>query len=187
VPGKYEGVHAYRQKISPNFAGMIHFRKAVPADIPLIRKLALAVWPQTYSDILSREQVAYMLEMMYSASSLQHQINTQQHRFIIACDDDEPVGFASWSSTPDKQVCRLHKIYVLQNQQGKGTGKKLIEHIIESIRSAGAIILELNVNRHNKAGAFYSGLGFTVVREEDTDIGNGYFMNDYVMQKSIVE
>jgi GNAT superfamily N-acetyltransferase len=166
---------------------MIHFREAVPADIALIRKLTLAVWPQTYSDILSTEQVNYMLEMMYSASSLQHQINIQQHRFVIACDDDEPVGFASWSLTPDKKVCRLHKIYVLQNQQGKGTGKKLMEHILEATRYAGASILVLNVNRHNKAKAFYSRLGFTVLREEDIDIGNGYFMNDYVMQKPIGE
>ena len=166
---------------------MIHFREAVPSDIPLIQELTSAVWPQTYSDILSREQLEYMLEMMYSESSLQRQINTQQDRFIIASNDDVPVGFASWSPTPDKKICRLHKIYVLQNQQGKGTGKKIIEYIIEATRSAGAAILELNVNRHNKAVAFYSRLGFTVVREEDIDIGNGYFMNDYVMQKSIVE
>ncbi|HRP55838.1 GNAT family N-acetyltransferase [Agriterribacter sp.] len=164
---------------------MIQFRNAGSADIPLIRKLTLAVWPQTYSHILRREQVDYMLEMMYSESSLQYQINAQQHRFIIACDGDEPVGFASWSFTPDKDVCKLHKIYVLQNQQGKGTGKKLIEHVTETCRAAGAAMLELNVNRHNKARAFYSRMGFTVVREEDIDIGHGYSMNDYVMQKSI--
>ena len=129
----------------------------------------------------------YMLEMMYSESSLQHQINVRHHQFIIACDGDEPVGFASWSSTPEEEIYKLHKIYVLQNQQGKGTGKKLIEHIIEAVRPTGAVILELNVNRHNKARAFYSRLGFTVVREEDIDIGRGYFMNDYVMQRSLAE
>ena len=170
-----------------NFAGMIHFRNAGLADIPLIRKVTLAVWPQTYSDILSDEQVEYMLEMMYSESSLQYQLTIQQHRFIIAFDDGEPVGFASWSFTPDKNVCRLHKIYVLQNQQGKGTGKKLVEHIIDTVRAAGAAMLELNVNRHNKAKEFYLRQGFTVAREEDIDIGHGYFMNDYVMQKSIEE
>lgn len=166
---------------------MILIKAAGTADIPMIRQLTYAVWPQTYADILTPEQTAYMLNMMYSESSLQHQINTQHHRFIIACDDDEPVGFASWSSTPDKKIYRLHKIYVMQNQQGKGTGKKLIEHIAEAIRPIGATILELNVNRFNKAKEFYIRQGFTVARQENIAIGNGYFMNDYVMQKLIAE
>jgi ribosomal protein S18 acetylase RimI-like enzyme len=168
-----------------SFAAMIHFRKAGIKDIPLIRELAFAVWPQTYSDILSGEQSAYMLEMMYSESSLQHQINVQHHRFIIAAEHNDPVAFASWSVTPQKNTYRLHKIYVLQNQQGKGTGRQLIDHIIAAIRPSGTAILELNVNRHNKAKDFYIRQGFRVVREEDIAIGNGYFMNDYVMQRSI--
>ncbi|HRN57864.1 GNAT family N-acetyltransferase [Agriterribacter sp.] len=164
---------------------MIHFKEAGIKDIPLIRELTYAVWPQTYADILTPEQTAYMLNMMYSEASLQHQINTKLHRFIIAFDDDDAVGFASWSFTSGKKICRLHKIYVLQNRQGKGIGKKLINHIIAVTRQAGAAILELNVNRHNKAKDFYIRQGFRVVREEDIAIGNGYFMNDYVMQKSI--
>lgn len=168
-----------------SFAAMIHFREAGITDIPLIRKLAYAVWPRTYSDMLSGEQTTYMLEMMYSESSLQHQINVQHHRFIIAAEHSDPVAFASWSVTPQKNICRLHKIYVLPNQQGKGTGRKLIDHIIAAIRPSGAAILELNVNRHNKAKDFYIRQGFHVVREEDIAIGNGYFMNDYVMQRAI--
>ena len=166
---------------------MIHFKKAGIKDIPLIRQLTNAVWPQTYADILTPEQTAYMINMMYSEASLLHQMNTQHHRFIIAFDDDEPVGFASWSPTADKKIYRLHKIYVLQNQQGKGTGKKLIEHIAEAIRPVGATILELNVNRFNKAKEFYIRQGFTVARQENIAIGNGYFMNAYVMQKLIAE
>lgn len=166
---------------------MIHFREAGITDIPQIRKLAYAVWPQTYSDILSGEQTAYMLEMMYSESSLQHQINVQHHRFIIASEHNNPVAFASWSATSEKSIYRLHKIYVLQNQQGKGTGRKLIDHIITLIRPYGAALLELNVNRHNKAKDFYIRQGFRVIREADIAIGNGYFMNDYIMQRSIGE
>lgn len=164
---------------------MILIKPAQTTDILLIRQIAYAVWPQTYAEILTAEQAAYMLNMMYSESSLQRQIHIQQHRFIIGYDDEQPVAFASWSSTSDKKVCRLHKIYVLQNQQGKGTGKKLIDHIIAAMRQAGAAILELNVNRHNKAKDFYIRQGFSVVREENIAIGNGYFMHDYVMQKRI--
>jgi ribosomal protein S18 acetylase RimI-like enzyme len=40
----------------------------------------------------------------------------------------------------------------------------------------------VNVNRHNKALHFYEKYGFKIIREEDIDIGEGYFMNDYVME-----
>ncbi len=94
------------------------------------------------------------------------------------------MGFASYSPKQSGvfDCYRLHKLYVLPNQQGKGTGKLLIDFIIDEIKQAGATILELNVNRHNKALHFYNKIGFTIAREQDIDIGNGYFMNDYVME-----
>lgn len=164
---------------------MIQFREAGISDIPLIRELAHATWKTTYPDILPEEQMNYMLEMMYSTSSLNHQINQQKHRFLFAMDDGRPVAFASWSEMAIKGSYRLHKIYVSATRQGKGIGKKLIERIIQTIQPEGSAVLELNVNRHNKAKDFYLRQGFRIVREEDIDIGNGYFMNDYVMQKTI--
>ncbi|HEX5024473.1 MAG TPA: GNAT family N-acetyltransferase [Agriterribacter sp.] len=164
---------------------MLHFRKAGIGDIEIIRELTYKIWPQTYAHILTDTQIAYMLDMMYSAPSLEKQMNTQKHRFIVGYDDAEPVAFASYSSTKNKEVYRLHKIYVLQNQQGKGIGKKMIDYIVEDINTVEPFRLELNVNRYNKAMEFYVKLGFLVMRQEDIDIGNGFFMNDFVMQKVI--
>ncbi|WP_298391912.1 GNAT family N-acetyltransferase, partial [Hydrotalea sp.] len=61
-------------------------------------------------------------------------------------------------------------------------GKLLLQTVIDQAKGAGATSLILNVNRSNKAIAFYSKMGFQIVKEEDNDIGNGYFMNDFVMQ-----
>lgn len=164
---------------------MIQFRNAEVQDIPQIRELAFAIWPQAYAKILTAEQSHYMLEMMYSPESLFRQMDVQQHRFIIACENDSAVGFASWSFTKETHIYKLHKIYVLPDKQGGGIGKKLINQVIADIGSSVSAILELNVNRFNNAKEFYSRLGFKVVREVDIAIGNGFFMNDYVMQKSI--
>ena len=68
---------------------------------------------------------------------------------------------------------------------GKGTGKFVIDHIIKEIQQQGASALQLQVNRHNKARSFYEKIGFTVIEEADFDIGNGYFMNDYVMERKV--
>lgn len=162
---------------------MLKIRKATSKDIPLIRELTFKVWPQTYAAIISREQIEYMLEMMYSEASLLKQMN-EGCQFIIAYDNNEPVGFASCQET-EPSLFKLHKIYVLNSQQGKGTGKFMIEHLLNDIRQKGGSALQLQVNRHNKARNFYEKLGFVTIQEADFDIGNGYFMNDYVMEKKL--
>ena len=43
----------------------------------------------------------------------------------------------------------------------------------------------LNVNRYNKALYFYEKHGFTIAQEVDIEIGEGYFMNDYIMKLSL--
>jgi ribosomal protein S18 acetylase RimI-like enzyme len=105
-------------------------------------------------------------------------------QFIIIYDEAEPVGFAAYQET-EPSIFKLHKIYVLIPQQGKGSGRFIIDYIVSEIRQQGATALQLQVNRANKAKNFYEKLGFTVIREADFNIGNGYFMNDYVMEKKL--
>ncbi|HET9745065.1 MAG TPA: GNAT family N-acetyltransferase [Chitinophagaceae bacterium] len=163
---------------------MFEIKIATTQEIPLIRELTFRVWPQTYASILSQEQIDYMLDMMYSERSLEKQINKEGCKFIIVYDDGNPVGFASYSEVePDRW--KLHKIYILQNQQGKGTGKFVIDHIIEDLKKKNASSLFLQVNKHNNAKGFYEKLGFTEVDFVNIDIGNGFFMNDYVMEKKL--
>jgi len=160
-----------------------NIRYAKIEDIDLIRRLTFLVWPQTYSSIISESQINYMLEMMYSDSSLQKQM-MEGAKFIIAFDEDEPVGFASYQET-DPTVFKLHKLYVLPSQQGKGTGKFIINYIINDIKPTGATALYLQVNRRNNARNFYEKEGFVVTGEFDFDIGNGFVMDDYVMEKKL--
>lgn len=149
-------------------------------DIPIIQQLTYAIWPQTYKDILTREQADYMLHMMYSAEALTKQMN-EGHQFIFVQEANRFIAFASYAYYKPS-IYKLHKIYALTDQQGKGIGKFIINYISGEIKPLGATALQLNVNRYNKAKGFYERLGFTVISEEDIDIGNGYLMNDYVME-----
>ena len=161
--------------------------KILPAtveDIPLIRQLTFKVWPQTYGSIISAEQIGYMLDQMYRTDVLKKQMTEDAICFILVYDDDEPVGFAAFGLT-EHTTYKLHKIYVLQSCQGKGVGKYVINHILEEIQELGGERLQLQVNRHNKARDFYEKLGFSVISELDLDIGNGFYMNDYIMEKGI--
>ena len=163
---------------------MLSIKKAAATDIPLIRQLTFAIWPKTYSDVISKEQIDYMLEMMYNPATLQKQMEEDGYTFIIVYDDKEPVAFASYNET-EQQVWKLNKIYILQSQQGKGTGKFIINFIVAEIKANHAKALQLQVNRQNKAKGFYEKLGFKIIKTADFDIGNGYFMNDYVMELAL--
>jgi GNAT superfamily N-acetyltransferase len=158
-------------------------QKAGVDDIPLIRELCFQVWPQTYASILSPEQIEYMLERSYSSDSLKKQMDNGS-QFIFISENKEPVGFAAYFEK-SPSIFKLDKIYILPTQQGKGTGKLLVDHIIHEVKREGANALQLQVNRYNLAKKFYERLGFVVIDTKDFDIGNGFFMNDYVMEKDL--
>lgn len=164
---------------------MIEIKPAQIEDLPMVRKLAFEIWPSAYLQILGREQLDYMLEKIYSLSSLENQFSVLNHHFILAAENDIPIGFASFSAHENAPVFHLNKIYVLPRKQGKNIGKKMLDYVISEIKKTGATALQLNVNRNNKALHFYEKQGFEIVRNEDIDIGSGYFMNDYVMELSL--
>ncbi len=152
-------------------------------DFETIRQIAFETWPDAYGKIVTQEQLDYMLDKIYAIDSLQQQQENLGHRFIVAVDENNAaIGFASFSTYENQNNHhRLHKLYVLPNQQQKGIGKLLLESIYSEIRKKGNGSIELNVNRYNNALAFYQKLGYEILREEDIDIGEGFYMNDYVL------
>lgn len=165
---------------------MITINQNSDSNFKTIRTIAKVVWPVTYGKILSQEQLDYMFEMMYSIESLQKQSQIKRHNFIIAYDDFTPLGFASYEfNCENSNKTKVHKIYILPNLQGKGIGKRIIDYISDEALKQNDKAVFLNVNRYNSAKCFYEKVGFSIVKEEDIDIGNGYLMEDYVMEKAI--
>ncbi|HEY4209651.1 MAG TPA: GNAT family N-acetyltransferase [Puia sp.] len=160
----------------------LSFRFADLDDINTIGFLAQQIWPVTYGEILPSAQLDYMLKLFYSPASLRKQMTEDRHRFVMVEDNDEAIGFASWSPAEKPGTFKLHKLYVLTGRQGKGMGKAILHFVFDEVRARGGRALRLNVNRYNKARQFYEKMGFAVVGEEDVPIGNNYFMNDYVME-----
>lgn len=123
-----------------------------------------------------------MLNKFYTPEALTNQI-TSGHRFYIGYEGEEAVAFASFSEL-EKGVYKLHKLYALTSMQGKGLGYAMLQHVINTILAEQQTAeLRLNVNRHNtRAIAFYNKIGFQQMAVEDIDIGEGYFMNDYILR-----
>lgn len=164
---------------------MILLRKAKEEDMAIVSSLAEQIWPQTYSEYISEAQLRYMLDLMYNKGELLSQLQ-QGYTFLIAEDGMKDVGFACSSLIDaETQTYKLHKLYVLPETHGKGVGKILINEIRNLAVKSGGKFLQLNVNRNNKAKDFYLKGGFKIKETVDVNIGNGFFMNDYVMELAI--
>ncbi|AWO01558.1 GNAT family N-acetyltransferase [Chitinophaga alhagiae] len=162
---------------------MVKIITARPQQLQIVREIALVTWPHTFGEILSPPQIDYMLDMMYSPAALQQQTAEKGHVFLLADVDGIFGGFAAYELNYKQQpVSKLHKIYILPAMQGKQVGKALIHEVARIAREAGMQRLSLNVNRHNKATGFYERIGFSKTGEEDIDIGNGFVMNDTIME-----
>lgn len=159
--------------------------KAGEQDYNIIHSLAQVIWPHTYSKILSAEQLDFMFDMMYSQQAFSEQLLLKNHHFILAKSDGVYVGFASFELNYRPGVTKIHKLYVLPQTQMGGVGKAFVNAIQKMAATHGNHTITLNVNRFNPAVKFYLKTGFINMGQEDISIGNGYLMEDYIMQKEI--
>jgi GNAT superfamily N-acetyltransferase len=175
-------------------------RPATLSDRALIRSISERTWPSTYGHIISQEQINFMLDWMYSDDSLEKQMNTGCAFYIASIknsnvynSDWDAVGFCSVSPEEEEEKIstdkvegakahKLNKLYVLPAAQGTGAGKALLYKSIEVAKAAGSSSIFLQVNKLNTAYTFYLKHGFIKEAEFKFDIGNDFFMDDYVMR-----
>lgn len=158
----------------------LSIRAANANDISIISAIAHHTWPDAYGSYISKAQLDFMLDMMYSDQSLMDQLS-KGHHFYIAEHNNTAVGFASVSQEADN-ACKLNKLYVLPTAQKIGAGKALLLKTIEYATSHTACCLYLQVNKQNNAQHFYSKHGFSIREASILEIGNGYIMDDYIME-----
>lgn len=156
---------------------------ASPQDIPDLISLAHTTWHATYSSIISKEQIEYMLDLFYSAEVIGEQMANPKHRFWVVKEEGKLLGYAH--CYPEEDNFKLSKLYILPNQQGKGIGQFILDEIIRWMQTNHFSKLILNVNRNNPAYHFYLKMGFEVSEEVDIPLAH-FWLNDYVMQKTIV-
>lgn len=165
---------------------MITITAATINDIKQIQNIVNITWPITYGEILSKEQLDYMLGLFYSTEALNEQYNKKIQLFYMIDEDETNIGFIGIEHNYNGEaVTKIHKIYLLPETQGKGIGKKVIDEIGKLALKNNSKALLLNVNRFNSALGFYKKIGFEVKEEVDIEIGNSYLMEDYVMEKKL--
>lgn len=163
------------------------FHIACPEDIPVIQRLSRRIWRAHYPGIISPEQIEYMLAKMYAVEVLKDEMERQGYRYVLAVQDNEPIGYLAFRMDRGTASMLLSKIYLDPAHHAKGIGRRMLDHAAHEARQEGCATITLFVNKKNeKAIRAYERFGFTIAESIVTDIGNGFVMDDYRMVYTIL-
>lgn len=158
------------------------------ADAPLISDLARVIWTEHYTPIIGSEQVEFMLDKFQSADAIAWQIENEGYLYYLAYVDagETLAGYMAIQPDFDGAALFLSKIYVELSHRQKGIARKFIETAKSFCMNNSLFYIWLTVNKNNSSSiAAYEKLGFSIVDEAVTDIGNGFVMDDYIMRMDV--
>ncbi len=161
---------------------MIEFSRAAEQDVELIRELAQESWQSAYREILTEDQIDYMLAQMYSVSEITQQIRSVYYHYYIIKYNGVPAGFLGFEFHYEKRTTKLHRLYLLNKFRRMGIGSAALAFLTEHAKKAGENSIILNVNKNNPAKKMYEAYGFHVYDEGVFDIGSGFVMDDFLMR-----
>jgi len=156
----------------------------VSKEYKLIEQLADTIWREHYPSIISMAQIDYMLSKFNSTEAIKDQIN-QGALFYYMTYNNIHAGYMSIK--PEKDFLFLSKLYVLQSHRGKKIGKSALGFIISEANRLQLKSIQLKVNKFNTASiSAYEKLGFKKLKAIVTEIGEGFIMDDYLMEKVLI-
>ena len=153
-------------------------------QIEIVESLAEEIWTEHYIPIIGKAQVDYMLDRFQSKQSISDQIRSGFLYFLIK-EDNQFIGYIGVQQKGDELF--LSKIYIKSSERGKGHGKKAIQFIERLAKEKGVRKIALTVNKNNR-GAIkaYEKLGFKNLGSLIQEIGNGFIMDDFRMEKTLL-
>ncbi len=159
------------------------YQQVSDSEINTLAALASEIWHEFFPGIISAGQVDYMVEKFQSASAMQQQL-AEGYQYYLVYAGTELIGYIGVH--PEDTLLFLSKLYLKKQHRGRGYGRKMIEFVAGLARELGKCGVYLTVNRHNEHTiAVYHATGFQTVRTQVADIGNGYVMDDYIMQLAV--
>lgn len=155
-------------------------------DIDTVSRLAREIWTNHFTPIIGKPQVEYMLDKFQSTEPIKKQIS-EGCEYYLAKAEDEYVGYTALISDPDNHKLMISKLYTLAKVRGTGAGTALLNHIEYLCSSRDISTLWLTVNKFNEnVISWYKRRGFVIKDAVKADIGGGFYMDDYIMEKALV-
>ena len=153
------------------------------ADIRRLTKVAREVWREANTAFCTPEQVEYMIEKFQSFEAISGQL-VHGYRYFLIEEDGEILGY--FGVQPQDERLFLSKFYILKQNRGRGLFSVGLDYMCALSREGEMGAIYLTVNRNNShAYEVYLAKGFKVIAEECADIGFGFVMDDYIMEKEV--
>ena len=166
----------------PDASG-VTVRRADTADAALLAALAREIWTEHYTKLIGSDQVDYMLAQFQSEAAIRRDIE-EGYVYDIAFMGHSACGYSATRN--DGESFFLSKLYVQKDCRGRGIAHMLVDRAARRAREAGAKALRLTCNKHNIGSlAAYARMGFIVAGECVTPIGSGFYMDDYILEKTL--
>ena len=157
-----------------------------PSDFPLVAQLADRIWRSHYASMVPMAQIDYMLAGRYTSERLNTYLGSDQRWMHLLRKEEEAVGYCSHALTERPGEMKLEQLYLLPGLHCQGLGGRMLDLVEAHARELGCRTLMLQVNKGNTGSiAVYRKRGFTVREEAVFDIGNGFVIDDYVMEKDL--
>ena len=165
---------------------MVRFLKVNDiSEIESVTALAHEIWNEHFVPIIGQAQVDYMLGKFQSIPAIGEQI-ANGYQYYIVSEGGQGAGYVAVVASPETSSAQLSKIYIKEEQRGRGLGKAAMEFVEDLCLKMGIRKLWLTVNKHNTGSiAFYERVGWTNAGPTVQDIGGGFVMDDYKMEKLI--
>ena len=155
------------------------------AEIEQVADLARQIWNQHFVPIIGQGQVDYMLEKFQSVAAITRQIS-DGYEYYLTRAEESPIGYLCLIFPVDDEHAQLSKLYLLAEKRGQGLGREMLDCCEQRCRERDKQRLWLTVNRHNTGSIrFYEKAGFINAGTLLADIGNGYVMDDFKMEKAL--
>jgi GNAT superfamily N-acetyltransferase len=156
-----------------------------PAELDLVAALAREIWYEFYVPLIGKAQVDYMVERFQTAAAMAAQVREGYEYFMVR-RAGRPIGYCAVRAQPAERTLFLSKFYLLREARGSGTGRAFLEFIVELALARGLVSIWLTVNKGNPSVRAYERMGFRITADLRMDIGQGFVMDDYRMEKSLL-
>lgn len=152
----------------------------------MLRSFAEPIWRDAYREIISEEQILYMLDRGYSTETVRDEIENLGVEYLWIRKGAVNAGFVAVECDREEEAAFLHKFYVATESQGTGVATTAMEQLASLLCDRRLSAIHLRVNRFNRrAIRFYERCGFVVTREDVLPIGNDFLMDDFLMERSL--
>lgn len=164
---------------------MVEFiRVSTREQIEMAAELAEEIWSEHYTPIIGAEQVKYMLENFQSIKAITQQVDSGTWGFFLIYLEATAIGYFAYQLKIDQLF--LSKLYIRRGNRGKGYLHRVM-HFLENIAAENCFKkITLTVNKANTTAiAAYEKMGFSKTAPTVADIGGGFVMDDYIMEKAL--